>query len=383
VDYLSAPYTAIRLPALYNSSYLRLWHHPPVSPGSQIIQILRLYEMATSSCRHHGCALLQLPPSVLGRLARSSSCSLCYEACTTIALQLAMEVPILLSRTNTVGRIGDTIFLHSPQCCSLQRLIYVGYDEAYGQLQPICRLRVRQMVIFLYLYDTPSAARCSPLHFSELRTFLNRKRNARWLLQTDQTLPLPPYAVSLDVSVTLSLSLAQASFTTTSASTTWCESCLGLQPFVTGPLSVNRWTTEFRLLRQRQFDSLLYARSFVVQKVCAVWSPTQDILTTPGCYVYAMVSPYWGKCYVGALGFHSDKNPLQRWIEHMRLARLWGSKTSQNRYASRCPPLYAAMSKVGLQNVVFGIIARTNRSALAVTEQYYIRLLQPVLIFRR
>ena len=107
-------------------------------------------------------------------------------------------------------------------------------------------------------------------------------------------------------------------------------------------------------------------------------------MTDAGVYVYALISPLWGKCYVGAVGYGKNqcRCPLIRWIEHTKQAMLWNSKTSRKRCNSRRSPLYAAMASVDPANVIQVILAQPAACDLASAERYFIRKLHPVFNIR-
>ena len=67
--------------------------------------------------------------------------------------------------------------------------------------------------------------------------------------------------------------------------------------------------------------------------------------------------PLWGKCYVGGCGYTRSRCPLERWVEHMRQAKLSSSATSCSRFRPGKFPLYAAMVAVSLSSVVMIILA--------------------------
>ena len=105
---------------------------------------------------------------------------------------------------------------------------------------------------------------------------------------------------------------------------------------------------------------------------------SQDV-TKPGYWVYALVSPLWGKCYIGGTGYTRPRCLLERWIEHIRMAKLWMSNTSQHRFRSRQSQVYAAMCSIGIANVVMIKIASPQPKELFQAEAFYTRKLQPVL----
>ena len=127
-------------------------------------------------------------------------------------------------------------------------------------------------------------------------------------------------------------------------------------------------------------DACRLSNSKSVQRVLEV--ATTIPINQPGIYVYALISPLWGKCYVGACGFRNDRCPLQRWSKHVRQAVLWMSKTSRKRHRSRRSPLYAAMDAVKPRNVIQVVLAAPSRNDLATAERFFVRKLQPAFNIR-
>ena len=115
-----------------------------------------------------------------------------------------------------------------------------------------------------------------------------------------------------------------------------------------------------------------------IQAVMSLALPPSAPIEQPGYFVYGLVSPFWGRCYVGGTGYRGPRSPLARWTDHLRLAKLWSSETSRTRYGQRCPPLYSAMAAVGLENVLLVVLAVVSREDLPEQETEFTRRLQPV-----
>ena len=122
---------------------------------------------------------------------------------------------------------------------------------------------------------------------------------------------------------------------------------------------------------------LPFCRSKAVQR--AVQLPFIDVdLSEKGHFVYTLLSPFLTKLYVGAVGLKGPRAPYARLREHVRLARLWDSKTSKQRYGKRALYLHKAMAKVGEANTIMVILARTTLTQLPSAERAYIKLLSPI-----
>ena len=94
--------------------------------------------------------------------------------------------------------------------------------------------------------------------------------------------------------------------------------------------------------------------------------------------MHGLLSPFLTKMYVGAVGLKRSRASYARLREHARLARLWRSKISKQRYGSRAPDLYKAMTKVGEGNTIMVVFARTMLEQLPSAERTYIKLLSPI-----
>ena len=81
---------------------------------------------------------------------------------------------------------------------------------------------------------------------------------------------------------------------------------------------------------------------------------------------------------MGACGLDGARAAGNRWIEHIRLAKLWGSRTSRRRFRSRCPVLYAAMASVSSWHVIQVVIASVPQRSVLGAERFFIRTLRPV-----
>ena len=176
----------------------------------------------------------------------------------------------------------------------------------------------------------------------------------------------------------LQTSLLASVFSDDSKSASWNTGSSCLKAWMSGVMTPTTWKSAHENARLAMIDACCCCLSPVVQKILLDAKPIT--LTDPGTFVYVLVSPLWGKCYVGAVGFGKSKRrcPLQRWSEHVKQALLWNSKTSRKRCNSRRSPLYAAMAAVGPENVIQVIVARPSPSDLASAERFFIRKLQPV-----
>ena len=172
--------------------------------------------------------------------------------------------------------------------------------------------------------------------------------------------------------------LVAGAFTSCEAAQQWVTASACLATWIAGPKSLNTWSDEQKQAHLQMIAAAKCCLSPVVQQVLDVAAFSQQDITIAGHWVYALVSPLWGKCYVGACGMEGARCPLMRWMEHIKLAVLWSSSMSRRRCASRCPALYSAMGSVSVENVIMLVLAARGRRLLPQAERYFIRKLQPV-----
>jgi hypothetical protein len=121
-------------------------------------------------------------------------------------------------------------------------------------------------------------------------------------------------------------------------------------------------------IREEMSTLIPYARNVFIQKVSSFIKPDYPLNTT-GHWIYALICPYWGKIYVGATGFSRPRTPVERWTEHVRLAKLWRLSKSSKRYMPQIPALYLAYGKTGIGNVIMVILERVGSKTLRTTRE--------------
>ena len=353
-----------------------------------VLQICGIFEKAKASCPHAR-MFCCLPPTILGRIARSTSCTLTPNSCITEALFCACCCPSCLFVPGyVVGLFSGT----DVSCHSQLPGRVVGFSSRISvpHFRTICELFLPANYatrLFLCINDCPQAAARSPLLLNELRAILFRCRRRRyvrqWLYPLDvvqQTMQMPASDVFQPAQQSVQQALLRSAFSCYQGFELWTTASECLKAWMDGVVSLRNWGTSQIDAWRKMFEASRFCVSASVQHVLSYASA--DTLTNKGFFVYALISPLWGKCYVGACGFRNCRSPLERWIEHVKQAKLWNSKTSQKRYASRRSPLYAAMAAVGPFNVIQVILAQPSRQDLASAERFFIRKLQPVFNIR-
>ena len=356
---------------------------PSAEHCAAILNICSIFDRAKNTCPQMN-TFSYIPPTLLGRIARSTSCTVDAHSCITLAVFFASSCPACLSLPG--GNVGDI-------CCSNilcrtppgRRVVVFSPLLSIPSYQALCELNGKSTSgrVFLYVKDCAEAAAKSPLLISELRAVLysrkHRRYVRRWFASFDISSNAPRVTSStLTVNKPVQAAILSSTFSDKSRSSSWAAGSFCLQAWMGGVMSVKTWNCSHEAARKKMIDSCRCSLSPVVQKV--LLDAKLTALTDPGVYVYVLFSPLWGKCYVGAVGFGKNKCrcPLQRWIEHIKQARLWNSKTSRKRCASRRSPLYAAMAAVGPANVIQVIVAQPLANDLALAERFFIRKLQPV-----
>ena len=245
---------------------------------------------------------------------------------------------------------------------------------------PVCELRGVRGPIFLAVNDTPQAARRSPLCFNEVKAALsrfgNRKLIKKWLL------PVVESSVGTGVPVpsitNLTTLMLTSSFLEGKDTKQWADASLIMENWMDGPMSLATWTDREKTARQSMLDALKCSKSSIVQRILECAAGVCQDITKQGYFVYVLVSPLWGKCYVGGCGYGRARCPLRRYIEHLRMAKFWSSKTSTTRYCNRRPPHYAAITAVSPCNVAMILVSNTSAALLSNAERFYTRKLHPV-----
>ena len=158
----------------------------------------------------------------------------------------------------------------------------------------------------------------------------------------------------------------------------WLQVSGVLHKWITGPMSVGTWGGIQAAAYDVLLELLKKSKSPSIQRVLEASVGVSEDVTKPGYWVYALVSPLWGKCYIGGTGYTRPRCLLERWIEHIRMAKLWMSNTSQHRFRSRQSQVYAAMCSIEMANVVMIKIASPQPKELFQAEAFYTRKLQPV-----
>ena len=216
-----------------------------------------------------------------------------------------------------------------------------------------------------------------------LSLFGTRRLIKKWTFPSSQT---DAQAIELGCTPHLpsvSALMLQSSFEDGKMAQQWAGSFSVIQKWMEGPLSLKTWSSAEVNARQLMLDALKHSKSPVIQRVLDASAGICQDITTKGYYGYVLVSPLWGKCYVGGCGYTRARCPLERLIEHIRMTKIWFSRTSLSRYAHCRPPHYAAMSAVSPANVTMLIVARPAEAALAQAERYFTRKLHPVFNFAK
>ena len=165
---------------------------PSDSACLRILALLSAFRLARTVCCHRGADLWTLPPTILGRIARSTSCVLDSRVCITMVIYSALTVPAVLALTDPAGFVSLPVFSWN-SACSL-RLVLVSYLSS-NLATEICSIITQSGYLKLLIKDSQQYACLHPLASSALRAALcvgGRRRALRhWRvpLCTDPVVP--------------------------------------------------------------------------------------------------------------------------------------------------------------------------------------------------
>lgn len=333
---------------------------PPGLHCRGILEVVAMVRSARAVCGQRCAAAWRIPPTLLGRIARSTNCCIDPRVCVTMVLSTAVSVPAAIGDRPRAG------FLWFPEChwpapAPDWRWVSLGCNLLCGASE-VCTLALPGGPLRLSIRDCPAAASVYPLSLATLRAALSvgRRRGLlrRWrapiatdALRGERCCTFPVCAADL--------SMAQAVFTNPASADRWQTLTRSLEQSLkdTSRGHGSRVTEALCSVQPELLSLLACARSAAVQTVLDYTMTPQPSMSHSGRAVYALCSPYWSKCYVGALGFEHPRPPVDRWKEHIARAKLWGSRMSTRRFRASTPALYRAISSVGVQNVVMVVLS--------------------------
>ena len=279
---------------------------PDADTCRAILEILSIHRIATCLCEHSR-SLHQLPATVIGRIARSTSCTLSPFFCVSIALQVATSAPsalLLPGLNSSCGHLyGDGL-----ACSAVSSTRLVGITSLPLALTPVCELFWKDHSIFICIQDSPVAARTAPLCLSEIKAALARFGRRRILKKWLFPLSDPTSSVRfLDQSPVTDFARVRlfSSFMDGKYAHEWEKCSLEMTKWMAGPMSIKSW----KQTQTEAFSSLLallrHSKSPQVQRVLDTAAGIPQDMLKDGYWVYALVSPLWGKCYVGNSEFRN------------------------------------------------------------------------------
>ena len=158
----------------------------------RILTLLSAFRLARTVCCHRGADLWTLPPTILGRIARSTSCVLDTRVCITMVIYSALTVPAVLALTDPAGFVSFPVFSWNLACPL--RLVLVS-SISRNVATEICTITTQRGYLNLLIRDSQQSACLHPLALSALRAALcvgGRRRALRhWRvpLCTDPVVP--------------------------------------------------------------------------------------------------------------------------------------------------------------------------------------------------
>ena len=345
---------------------------PPSDVCTKLLGFSQNVEKAFASCKHMQGELFCLPPTTIGRIARSLSVTLSERACLSVVLKSALEFPVLCHCEGSAGVIFDSSL---PRYCQTPICREVSMSSNCMLATPLCTLSYGgQVEVHVSFSDPPAVSRRSPVQMDNLRTSLCGSRSSR--VKTKWLYPFSLGTVNRLPVFERSRFALQSGFSNRTASHLWLtfSKKVGLTLSASGkerPQTLQRCFEEMRAVLPAAYSNAVHRTLD-----CCLSSPN---LLVPIVGVYALVSPLWAKVYVGAVGFRGPRPAIARYLEHARHAQMWASDRSKSHFVRRRPSLYSAWANVGLENVVQILLCHCSREELADVERYFIRKLSPVL----
>ena len=110
---------------------------PPFDICLRLLRISPKVDKTFISCKHMQGELFRLPPTVIGRIARSFLVTLSEQACLSVALKAALDFPVLYFRECSVGVLYDSVL---PRTCKLSVFREVSLSSACALSIPLCAL---------------------------------------------------------------------------------------------------------------------------------------------------------------------------------------------------------------------------------------------------
>ena len=143
---------------------------PSATECRAILDLVAAFRAARGCCGHQCAALWVVPPTLLGRIARSTSCVLDPRVCITMVLSMAVTIPALLVEDIPAGFV--TIQERHWSRPANTRWVTIGDCFSKGASE-ICCLSTSPGLVKLGVDDCQNAACACPLSMSTLRSALS------------------------------------------------------------------------------------------------------------------------------------------------------------------------------------------------------------------
>ena len=215
----------------------------------------------------------RIPPTLLGRIARSTSCTLEPHSCITLAVFCAISCPACVIIPG--GSVGDfrTFSMESLDRPD-RRIVGFGVSPPHPSFRPLCEFcPLKTGSTFLYLKDCPTAAAKSSLLISELRAILFRRKNRRyvrrWFNHFDVSPGrlLPAIVGSSTMRECVQSSLLLSAFSDQNKSALWRAGFVCLKKWMSGVISRKTWNSAHESARKEMIESCRCCLSGAAQQV--------------------------------------------------------------------------------------------------------------------
>lgn len=346
----------------------------PAEPeAAELLQCVRLM-ISNKPCCRGGRELWQCPPGVLAALSLRLSCRLAVGSCCTLICWLGT-----CCGTVVEPPMGYVLCDSAAEAVRAERTVLLSQGGQLGLSLFSLELRLegRQRTVFASVADSVAARQAKPMQLTALRATVQHSMY-RWLGVKWLCTLTPVQDTGSKVAQAELPDCTATAFRDPSAAAEWAELAASLESlYLTRSKSALATAQQVGALMQRMRELMPFSYCKAVQRVMQL--PLVDVdISSPGFYVYCLLSPFLGKPYVGAVGLEGARAPYLRLREHVRAARLWSSSASRRRYGHRCPEFYKAFAQAGLGNIVMVFLAVCEENTVRHLEKCYIRQLAPV-----
>lgn len=363
----------------------------PTVTSAAALNTATLWSRSWKECEHRG-PWESVRSTLLSQLAKALSVSLDYRVCITVQLSLLLSAPAVLR--SDLYRAGVLLLQLDDSEIDRRSLSIVGYDTHNNNVQRgkvlLSWRDASSAMAVAVLRDSPAASTEFPIRYGLLKANTRCRGNGARLEKWAREIADIPTTIStgfqegvhieLDVNDVWSM---LAAFGDKDEGRRWVSFAGRLEIAWRTRASPGGREDKYRdieVLCGRMRGCMDSCHSKAVQAVLGATAGKNWGMMEAGHFIYALISPLWGKVYVGATGFDRPRPPMERWKEHAKMAALWKQSNGSRRYQGRSPSLYSAYNRVGIGSVIMVILDASpfGGETLGRMERHYIRAMEPV-----